>query len=373
VPDCRPSPLRFATVLALVLASAVVGAPTSGADLNSKLNGVHNKEGALKSSIDADSTHIQGFQGHIDDLQAQLTALQNTISAEQAALAKTQASLRAGRARLFVLRGRLAHDKQVLAAQLVARYESDPPDIITVLFNARGFADLLETVDDLKRVGQQNTEITRLVSHAKTAVHEQTVRYAALEAQQERQTSAVLVQRDEVAQIKFAIVKRQEIYIRARNRKSAAFATLHARAQELEHELAQAQARAAAARAQAFNVGGTVTPPATTGAFQAHGGAYGFFQSPGTNYAVGDEPTIAADLDALGKALHLHLVGLSGYRTPQHSVEVGGFANDPHTKGQASDTPGVEGVSEATLNQFGLTRPFGGAAEADHIQLVGSI
>jgi uncharacterized protein YcbK (DUF882 family) len=71
----------------------------------------------------------------------------------------------------------------------------------------------------------------------------------------------------------------------------------------------------------------------------------------------------------MGKALHLHLIGISGYRTPQHSVEVGGFADDPHTRGEASDTPGVEGVPEATLKQFGLTRPFGGAAEADHIQL----
>ena len=50
-------------------------------------------------------------------------------------------------------------------------------------------------------------------------------------------------------------------------------------------------------------------------------------------------------------------------------MEVGGFANDPHTQGRASDTPGVEGVPEATLRQFGLTRPFPGAHEADHIQL----
>ena len=47
-------------------------------------------------------------------------------------------------------------------------------------------------------------------------------------------------------------------------------------------------------------------------------------------------------LDRLGKALHLHLIGLSGYRTPAHSVEVGGFANDPHTRGEASDTPGKD-------------------------------
>ena len=108
---------------------------------------------------------------------------------------------------------------------------------------------------------------------------------------------------------------------------------------------------------------------ATGTPFSPGGGSYGFFPAPGTNYSVGNEPIIAARLDRLGKALHLHLIGISGYRTPQHSVEVGGFANDPHTRGEASDTPGVEGVPEATLSRFGLTRPFGGAAEADHIQL----
>ncbi len=100
-----------------------------------------------------------------------------------------------------------------------------------------------------------------------------------------------------------------------------------------------------------------------------HGGQYGFFPTSTTNYTNGKEPEIAARLDAMGKALHLHLVGLSGYRTPQHSVAVGGFANDPHTRGEAMDTPGVEGVPEATLRRFGLTRPFAGASEADHIQL----
>ena len=100
----------------------------------------------------------------------------------------------------------------------------------------------------------------------------------------------------------------------------------------------------------------------------AHGGEWGFFPAAGTNYTVNEEPIIAARLDALGRSLHLHLIGVSGYRSPEHSVEVGGFADDPHTKGIASDTPGVEGVPEATLEQFCLTRPFPGAREADHIQ-----
>lgn len=99
-------------------------------------------------------------------------------------------------------------------------------------------------------------------------------------------------------------------------------------------------------------------------------GRFGFFPAAGTNYSVGNEPEIAKRLDQLAVAKRLHITGLSGFRSPQHSVAVGGFPNDPHTKGAASDSPGVESVPESVLNQFGLTRPFPGAAEADHIQLL---
>lgn len=113
---------------------------------------------------------------------------------------------------------------------------------------------------------------------------------------------------------------------------------------------------------------GALPDPGGNAVPDEHGGG-GFTPGPGTDYTVGQEPQLARRLDALGRALHLKLTGISGYRTPQHSVSVGGFADDPHTRGQASDTPGIQGVAEATLNRFGLTRPFPGASEADHIQL----
>lgn len=99
----------------------------------------------------------------------------------------------------------------------------------------------------------------------------------------------------------------------------------------------------------------------------------GFVAEPGTNYSVGKEPQIAADLKRLGEYLHVTLEGISGYRSPEHSVEVGGFANDPHTRGEASDTLGTQSIASAILARFGLERPFPGAAEADHMQLLGSL
>ena len=108
----------------------------------------------------------------------------------------------------------------------------------------------------------------------------------------------------------------------------------------------------------------------------------GFVADPGTNFSVGDEPTIVARLTALAQSIGAIIYGISGYRTPQHSVAVGGFANDPHTRGQAADI-GVNSqlrasaaqLSAAQLSKYGLDRPFdesgaAGNTEVNHIQLL---
>ena len=233
-----------------------------------------------------------------------------------------------------------------------------------------GFDDLLNRVRSLKTIERQSAQITQLVRSTRIAVQAQALRLAALQARRERATVAVLLERDQVAQLKISIVNRELIVARSRSRHTAELTSLRL---TLSKESAVLEARAAAAQAAQAPVVADTSAPSPAGGcvntpFVAHGGTFGFFPAPGTNYTVNEEPIIAARLDALGQALQLHLIGVSGYRTPQHSVEVGGFADDPHTQGLASDTPGVEGVPEATLERFCLTRPFAGAREADHIQ-----
>ena len=231
---------------------------------------------------------------------------------------------------------------------------------------AHGFADLLERIDDLRAISRENAGATVHVAEEQKAVTVQAAQLATLEATHARETSAVLVQRDEVAQLHLALVSRQLAYIRARDRKSAELAPLESHRHSLEGELS----KLAVSELAAEGVAGAYTGPIGNYTSTPQG-EYGFFQAPGTDYSVGEEPVLVAHLNTLGIALHLHLIGISGYRTPQHSVEVGGFANDPHTRGEASDTPGIEGVPQATLARFGLIRPFPSAAEADHIQLAG--
>jgi peptidoglycan hydrolase CwlO-like protein len=348
---------------ATVALGSVADGSTPGA-LESKIGAASSKEGEVRSGIHADSHQIAGFQGNIDDLQTRLSALESSLSVEQHLLDSIRSQLSVARTRLAALQVQLGHDRHVLVAQVIASYEAPPPDIATVILEAHGFADLIERVDDLRAISRENATATTHVVETQKSVTAQARHLAELESTHAHETRAVQVQRDEVAELHLALVKRQLQFVHARDEKSSELEELQSHKHSLEHELAHVQQHELEAE------GGYSGP---IGEFTATPeGDYGFFQAAGTNYSVGEEPTIAERLNTMGKALHLHLIGISGYRSPQHSVEVGGFANDPHTRGEASDTPGVEGVPEATLNEFGLTRPFPGAAEADHIQLEGS-
>lgn len=107
----------------------------------------------------------------------------------------------------------------------------------------------------------------------------------------------------------------------------------------------------------------------------------GFVADPGTSQTEGVLPTLTARLNALGKSIGATIYGISGYRTPAHSVAVGGFADDPHTKGEAEDIgvnsqsrSSAASLSNALLAKFGLVRPFDESGqdptEVNHIQLL---
>jgi hypothetical protein len=130
-----------------------------------------------------------------------------------------------------------------------------------------------------------------------------------------------------------------------------------------------------------LNLCGGVTDSADAAPVIASKGA-GFLADPGTSQTEGELPVLTGQLNALGKALGVTIYGISGYRTPAHSVAVGGFADDPHTRGEAEDI-GVDSllrssaaqISEAELARFDLYRPFDPSddpnnTEVNHVQLI---
>src|SRR5204862_7371959 len=133
--------------------------------------------------------------GRIDDVQARLAGIQHSLDLEQAQLADLRQRLRDARGRLVILRLQLARDRAVLARQLVAQYESSPPDLVTVVLDSHGFADLLERVAQLRRIADQNTSITTRVRDEGIAVRALSQRLTGLVATQQHVTAAQMIQR----------------------------------------------------------------------------------------------------------------------------------------------------------------------------------
>jgi hypothetical protein len=359
-------PGRALTIGMLVAVAVLLyGSAPSPASLAGRYASGQHKASRLQRQIQSDSGLIRGYEGRISNLQGRLTVIERSVESQELLLGQVTEQLGAVRYRLRSLQAQYARGKRVLAAQLVADYESPQPSLVDVVMNARGFSDLLNKLTALRSIARSNANTIRVINNTRLAVAAESRRLAAIQVRRRRATAAVVVERDEVAQLKLAIVNRELAVSRDRTSKSRQLRSLRS---VLARQAATLERQARAAQAASFVSGGAPAGGCVNTPFVAHGGEFGFFPAPGTNYSVNQEPIIAARLDALGIALQLHLIGVSGYRTPQHSVEVGGFADDPHTQGIASDTPGVEGVPEGTLERFCLTRPFGGAREADHIQ-----
>jgi peptidoglycan hydrolase CwlO-like protein len=354
-----------ATILAVAALICGLAAVPTQADLSSRYNAHKQRADALRSAIQAETNKIQGYQGSLSSLEGRLSAIQRSVTIQERLLQQTRSAETAAHERLRLLQADYARDQRILAEQLVSQYEAPAPTLVGVIVSSRGFDDLLNRVRNMQSVERQNAAAIRVVKTRRREVSAQARQLAKEQARRQRATAAVLAERDQVAQLRLSIANRKLVVARRRAQNTSKLDSLR---RTLAKEALKLDQQAAAA-AVASSGGAAVGPGSCGGGgFAPHGGSYGFFPAAGTNYSVGEEPLLAARLDALGRSLSLHLIGISGYRTPQHSVEVGGFADDPHTRGIASDTPGVEGVPEATLNSFCLTRPFGGAREADHIQ-----
>src|SRR5919198_1226549 len=232
----------------------------------SKLGRKRGTERVLTSDIAAWSDRIARVQGEITRLENRQARIQADLDAKRAELARIQENLRSERARLARLRARLAQARVVLARRLVAIYKADNPDIVTVILNAHGFADLIERSEFMRRVSDQDEHIITLVRTAKADATATAARLAKLEARQQRVTEIVYQRRQEVASVKRQLVGKRVGYARTRAGKARALASvrsdshhLQAHLDVLEAEVARVAAELRAKQPQNFS--GVAGPP----------------------------------------------------------------------------------------------------------------
>jgi murein DD-endopeptidase MepM/ murein hydrolase activator NlpD len=203
------------------------------------------RERVLTTEVAAYSGRIDRLQSHIWTLQRRQDAVQADLDASRARLEATQAELRAERRRLARLRARLVVVRAALGRRLRELYVAEQPDIVTVILNAKGFADLLERGEFLERVSEQDQRIFRAVRRAKAEAVRSERRLDALEDRQLRLANRIQARRDEIEQLKLGVVETQDGVVRARADKQQVLASVRADRHELEDELGSLRAQSA--------------------------------------------------------------------------------------------------------------------------------
>ncbi len=313
-----------AAVAGAMLGTSLV--PMSSGDLQSQIDSSRSSASSLRSQISAETARIQQTAGGIADAERRLNGVQAELTAREAQLRRVQEQLIAARDHLVQLENRLQQASHALAANLVASYENNPPDLMSVILESHGFKDLLEKVNFMKRVGHQDAQIVGTTRAARAEVFREAKRLAALEARDRTLTDQVLAQRNQVAAIRAALLNRQIQQLGARSADASKLHDLNARLHKLEARAA-AQAAAAAASGNAavggiaVNTHGMVQPPAGAPPAIAQviaagnaiatlpyiwGGGHGSFQASGydcsgsVSYALAAAGLLSSPLDSTG-------------------------------------------------------------------------
>jgi peptidoglycan DL-endopeptidase CwlO len=260
--------MPFALWLAVPVLSD--GAPLQS-KIESKKREIARKKGrerVLTTTISSYTRRINVLQGDITTLQARQVRIEADLAAKRAQLARIQDDLRQERIRIVRLHERLVEARAALADRLVQLYKADEPDVVTVILESDGFADLLERTEFMQRVSQQDARIIDRVRQAKAESEAAEKRLDALEERQRRVTAQVAQRAEEVEAIKNSLVERQQQYQGVREDKQQALVSTRSDRQDLEGDLAALEREQAAvvARLQsAQSAGSQVAGPVRQG------------------------------------------------------------------------------------------------------------
>jgi peptidoglycan DL-endopeptidase CwlO len=232
--------LPLALWAALPLGSSGQSADSLQRKIDRKRAQIEQKKGrerVLTTQVSAYTRKISSLQSDITVLQTRQVRLEADLEAKRAELAQIQADLRRERLRLARLRRRLAEARVELANRLVQIYKEDSPDVVTVVLEADGFADLLERTEFLQRTSAQDARIIDRVRTAKIETQATAERLDRLEKRAEQVAAAIEAEVTQVVQVKGQLVERRESYASARAGKAQLLANTRASRQEMEQHV----------------------------------------------------------------------------------------------------------------------------------------
>ena len=241
--------LPLALWAALPLASDGATPQSRLNDVNKKIQSTQGRIGRRKGTERVLTTQITAYNQRIGSLQARIgrlerrqAAVQADLDRKQAELTKLQGQLREERRRLVRLRKRLAEARAALAQRLVELYQADVPDIVNVILDANGFADLLERGEFMQRVSEQDQRIIGIVRAARADATATEARLQVVTRRQKRVTAIVAANRNQIAGFKQNLIDTRVGLDGTRSDKRQALVSVRTERQHLEGALSSLKA-----------------------------------------------------------------------------------------------------------------------------------
>lgn len=317
--------LLGAVVSALAFAVPGKGAPSQG-ELRERIERQRQRESRLSGTAERLEQVERRANQAVAAAQRRLADAQAELDGSRGRLESTTRDLRESRAKLQRLRAQLDRSRRVLADVLRARYVDEPPGLADVIVDVRGFDDLLERVEFLRRVQSHDTRVITDVREARAATAQDEARLTRLRRARQRQTEDAQRQRDGIAAMTAGLEQRRAEASRAAEARRQALRDTRAGRRTAEREL-QKLVAAERKRAQQFSApSGTRAASAGSGGWAIpwaivqcesggvnhrpnHAGASGYYQFiPSTWKALGGSTAHAyqasrAEQDRLARKL----------------------------------------------------------------------
>jgi murein DD-endopeptidase MepM/ murein hydrolase activator NlpD len=239
--------LALSGALAACACAVTVGSSASGQDLQQKLNATQEKLSHVEKHAGILTTRISHESAQIDRLTGEVAELRNKAAVVAAELAQKEAELDQAQARLDYLRQRLREAITLLEDRLVAIYESNEPDLITVVLQSNGFDDLLARTEYLRKLHDQDNEI---VSRVRELRNEMRITVETVRAARD----AIAARKQELDETRSRLKSRKIELATARRKQHATLEAVRERKDDLEGDLTEISEKIAEQLAQTSGV-----------------------------------------------------------------------------------------------------------------------
>lgn len=196
------------------------------ATLRGQASDADRRAGVLTEDLSAAAGRVRELEAGVDAQQARLGVLEGQLSSARARLGTLDRTITDQTTRLERLRGQYRIALARLERRVRELYMTDGPDALAFVLGTASFADLLDNLDLLDRIGRQDERIASSVKSSRDGVADARRRTRAARLEAARVEAAVSSATTEQRGIVTRLVASRDALVAARSAKSATLASI---------------------------------------------------------------------------------------------------------------------------------------------------